>query len=151
MTPKKDKKAIAENITKQARYAKVLYIWTDCDREGEYIGAEVRQAAFIGNARLEVKRAQFSNTERAYVSLLPSQTVADFQGQSHIIRAAQSPVLLDEGQVNAVGARIEIDLRLGAVFTRFQTLALQMMGGDLSDRIISYGLLLRDTTCPILV
>ena len=46
---------------------------------------------------------------------------------------------MDEGQVNAVGARIEIDLRLGAVFTRFQTLTLQLMGGDLSDRMISYG------------
>lgn len=75
--PKKDKKAIAENITKQARYAKILFIWTDCDREGEYIGAEVRQAAFVGNARLEVKRAQFSNTERAYVNLFQPQTVTD--------------------------------------------------------------------------
>ena len=61
----KDKTAIAQNITNQARYAKALFIWTDCDREGEYIGAEVRQAAFKGNARLEIKRAQFSNTERA--------------------------------------------------------------------------------------
>ncbi|MCJ1429539.1 DNA topoisomerase, partial [Sticta canariensis] len=117
-----DKKAIADNITKQARYSKVLFIWTDCDREGEYIGSEVRQAAFKGNARLEVKRAQFSNTERA-----------------HVIRAAQNPILLDERQVNAVGARIEVDLRLGAVFTRFQTLTLQLMGGDLEDRVVSYG------------
>lgn len=57
--------AVADNITKQAQYAKALFIWTDCDREGEHIGSEVRQAAFKGNARLEVKRAQFSNTERA--------------------------------------------------------------------------------------
>ena len=56
---------MAENITQQARYAKALFIWTDCDREGEFIGSEVRQAAHKGNARLEVKRAQFSNTERA--------------------------------------------------------------------------------------
>ena len=60
-----DKKAIAENIKKQARYAKALFIWTDCDREGEHIGSEVRQAAFEGNQRLQVKRARFSNTERA--------------------------------------------------------------------------------------
>lgn len=66
LTIPKDKKAIADNITRQARYSKVLFIWTDCDREGEFIGSEVRQAAFKGNARLEVKRAQFSNTERAY-------------------------------------------------------------------------------------
>lgn len=49
-------------------------------------------------------------------------------------------MLLDERQVNAVGARIEVDLRLGAVFTRFQSLTLQLLGGDLSDRIISYGM-----------
>ena len=61
----KDKKAIADNITKQARYAKALFIWTDCDREGEHIGSEVRQAALEGNSRLQVKRARFSNTERA--------------------------------------------------------------------------------------
>ena len=63
-------KAIAENITKQAQYSRALFIWTDCDREGEHIGSEVRQAAFQGNRMLEVKRAQFSNTERAYVDLL---------------------------------------------------------------------------------
>ena len=50
---------------KQARYAKALFIWTDCDREGEHIGSEVRQAALEGNPRLQVKRARFSNTERA--------------------------------------------------------------------------------------
>jgi DNA topoisomerase-3 len=65
LTGRKDKKAIATNITTQARYAKALFIWTDCDREGEHIGSEVRQAAFEGNPRLQVKRARFSNTERA--------------------------------------------------------------------------------------
>lgn len=50
-----------------------------------------------------------------------------------------NPIELDERQVNAVAARIELDLRIGASFTRFQTLSLQIMGGDLEDRIISYG------------
>ncbi|KAL9592603.1 MAG: hypothetical protein Q9179_006554 [Wetmoreana sp. 5 TL-2023] len=119
----KDKESIANNITQQARFSKALFIWTDCDREGEHIGSEVRQAAFAGNPRLEVKRAVFSNTERA-----------------HVLRAAQNPIPLDERQVNAVAARIELDLRLGAVFTRFQTLILQALGGDLAnDRVISYG------------
>ena len=65
----KDKKSIADNITQQARYAKALFIWTDCDREGEHIGAEVREAALKGNNRLDVKRAKFSNTEQAYVDM----------------------------------------------------------------------------------
>ncbi|MCJ1374265.1 DNA topoisomerase [Loxospora ochrophaea] len=117
-----EKKAIADNITKQARFARALFIWTDCDREGEHIGAEVRKAAQDGNSRLEVKRAKFSNTERA-----------------HVIRAALNPINLDDRQVNAVAGRIELDLRLGAAFTRFQTLSLRTMGGDLVDRVISYG------------
>ena len=117
-----DKQSIADNITQQARYARALFIWTDCDREGEHIGSEVRQAAWKGNNTIDVKRAQFSNTERA-----------------HVIRAAQNPINLDERQVNAVAARIEIDLRLGAAFTRFQTLTLQTMGEEFQDRLISYG------------
>lgn len=50
-----------------ARGAKALFIWTDCDREGEHIGGEVRAAALEGNRGLEVKRARFSNIERALV------------------------------------------------------------------------------------
>lgn len=46
---------------------------------------------------------------------------------------------MDDRQVTAVSARIELDLRLGAAFTRYQTLTLREMGGDLADRIISYG------------
>ena len=60
-----DKKSIAKNIQEQARVSRILFIWTDCDREGEHIGSEVRKQAFMGNRRLEVKRAKFSNTERA--------------------------------------------------------------------------------------
>ncbi|EMR68371.1 putative dna topoisomerase iii protein [Eutypa lata UCREL1] len=62
-----DKKKIAENIEKQARYCSALCIWTDCDREGEHIGYEIREAAKKSNNRLEVKRAKFSNIEKAYV------------------------------------------------------------------------------------
>lgn len=59
----------------------------------------------------------------------------------HVIRAAKNPINLDDRKVNAVAARIELDLRLGAAFTRFTTLSLQTMGGDLEERVISYGLL----------
>ena len=64
---KKDKKVIARNIEAESRSARVLYIWTDCDREGEYIGTEIRDIALKTNSRLEVKRAKFSNIEREYV------------------------------------------------------------------------------------
>ena len=57
----------------------------------------------------------------------------------HVIEAAQNPVDLDDRQANAVAARIELDLRIGASFTRLQTLQLQNLGEALNDRIISYG------------
>ena len=63
-----DKKAIASNIESQARNAQILYIWTDCDREGENIGTEIRDIALKVNPRLRVCRARFSNIERAQVS-----------------------------------------------------------------------------------
>lgn len=124
------KKAISQNIERQARYAQALFIWTDCDREGEHIGTEIREVAVASNPRLgqpgNVVRARFSNIER-----------------QHIIQAARSPIALDEAQANAVAARIELDLRIGASFTRMQTLNLRPlfqannMGDDV--RVLSYG------------
>lgn len=65
LTRKQDRKAVAQNIETEARRARYLVIWTDCDREGEHIGGEIRDAAKKGNRNLEVKRARFSNIERA--------------------------------------------------------------------------------------
>ncbi|OAX81090.1 hypothetical protein ACJ72_04572 [Emergomyces africanus] len=118
----KDKQGIADNIRKLARQSKAIFIWTDCDREGEHIGTEVRYQARKGNPGIEVKRARFSNTERA-----------------HILQAATNLIELDDYQANAVAARIELDLRIGAAFTRLQTLQLKSLGGVLDDRVISYG------------
>ncbi|KFY46894.1 hypothetical protein V495_02200 [Pseudogymnoascus sp. VKM F-4514 (FW-929)] len=117
-----DKTVIAKNIETQARNARVLFIWTDCDREGEHIGNEVREQAVKGNSSIEVKRAKFSNIERA-----------------HVINAAKHPIDLDSRQVDAVAARIELDLRIGYAFTRFQTTSLQPLGGPLADAKLSYG------------
>lgn len=117
-----DKKPIAKNIQTQARYARTLFIWTDCDREGEHIGTEVANEAKKGNPNIIIKRARFSNTERA-----------------HIIQAAHAPIDLDARQANAVAARIELDLRIGAAFTRFQTLELQTITDKLAEQVISYG------------
>lgn len=64
------KMEIASNIQSEARGARALFIWTDCDREGEHIGHEVRTEALSSNPRMEVKRARFSNIERAYVFYL---------------------------------------------------------------------------------
>jgi DNA topoisomerase-3 len=65
-----DKKVVASNIEAQARYADILFIWTDCDREGEHIGTEIRDIALKANPNMQVWRARFSNIERACVLLL---------------------------------------------------------------------------------
>lgn len=58
---------------------------------------------------------------------------------SQIHRACQNPVELDVRQADAVEARISLDLRLGAAFTRFQTLQLQSRVPELAENVISYG------------
>lgn len=67
LTMQKDKQVISRNIADEARRHDLLYIWTDCDREGENIGAEIRDIARKANPRIHVKRARFSNIERALV------------------------------------------------------------------------------------
>lgn len=57
----------------------------------------------------------------------------------HVINAAKHPINLDSRQVDAVAARIELDLRIGYAFTRFQTLSLQTLGGPLAEAKLSYG------------
>jgi DNA topoisomerase-3 len=127
-----EKKGIAANIESQARHSQILFIWTDCDREGEHIGGEVRDVALKTNPRLrqpgKTVRARFSNIER-----------------THIIQAARTPIPLDESQVNAVAARIELDLRIGLSFTRWQTITIVdylkargVFGVD-EKRVLSYG------------
>ncbi|KAK2729155.1 DNA topoisomerase [Colletotrichum kahawae] len=117
-----DKKTVAENIERQARYCQLLVIWTDCDREGEHIGKEIVHAARKGKPDIQVKRATFSNIERA-----------------HILSAARRLTDLDQKQVDAVDTRIELDLRIGYAFTRFLTLSLRPLGGALLEKTISYG------------
>lgn len=60
---------------------------------------------------------------------------------SHVLRAAKEPIELDELQANAVAARIELDLRIGAAFTRLQSLQLQPLTPILANQTISYGTL----------
>ncbi|KAI5123889.1 hypothetical protein M0805_005705 [Coniferiporia weirii] len=117
-------KTIEENLKAEARTADELMIWTDCDREGENIGAEVAKICREANARIRVTRARFS-------AIIPQQ----------IHNAAQNPVALDQAQADAVEARTVLDLRLGAAFTRMQTLTLQRRFAQIQDAgaPVSYG------------
>ncbi|PWN40734.1 prokaryotic type I DNA topoisomerase [Ceraceosorus guamensis] len=113
---------VAQNLKNLARTSDELIIWTDCDREGEMIGKEVEMACREGNHRIITKRARFS---------------AIVAAQIHA--AMRSPVALDHLAASAVEARIELDLRLGAAFTRLQTLRLQKEFGELNKAVVSWG------------
>ncbi|KAI0697280.1 DNA topoisomerase [Cytidiella melzeri] len=121
-TVKKNSQTIARNLTNEARRAQRLMIWTDCDREGENIGAEIAGVCRKVQRNIVVQRARFS-------AIIAQQ----------IHNAAQHPVLLDMAQSNAVEARIILDLRIGAAFTRLQTLYLQQRFRQLEKEVISYG------------
>ena len=46
---------------------------------------------------------------------------------------------LDQAQADAVEARILLDLKIGAAFTRMQTLSLQAKFQVLEEKLVSYG------------
>ena len=116
-----DMKGVAANLETQARQAQRLIIWTDCDREGEYIGGEVEKICLKVNPRLDVYRAQYSVVSGN-----------EFQRAMNTLRR------LDRRQIDAVDARSELDLRTGAAFTRLQTLALQRSFEQIKS-VVSYG------------
>lgn len=61
---------VSRNISKEARMASKLFIWTDCDREGEHIGWEIANVAKGANRGLrdtDITRAVFNNVEARYV------------------------------------------------------------------------------------
>lgn len=129
-----DQRKIAENIRREARHADYLMIWTDCDREGEYIGYEIFKEAQRSNRRLTEQRlfrAVFSHLER-----------------NHILHAARHPERLDMRSVEAVSTRMELDLRTGVSFTRLltDTMARRVFGRNnnrgkhgTDSTVISYG------------
>lgn len=57
---KKENEGIARNLKSEARRVQTLMIWTDCDREGENIGAEIVGVCREVQRNLAVRRARFS-------------------------------------------------------------------------------------------
>lgn len=94
----------------------------DCDLEGENIAYEVIDISGTYNKRLDIFRAKFS-------ALIPRD----------IFRTLDHPERPNKNMSDAVDARQEIDLRLGAAFTRFQTMRLQGKFDALKENVISYG------------
>ncbi|CAI2732107.1 unnamed protein product [Schistosoma spindalis] len=119
----KDYEPIKQTLQREVRSCQKLIIWTDCDREGENIGVEVIDVCKEVKPNIEVLRARFSEITPAAVH-----------------RAVNGLTNPDYNASTAVDARQELDLRIGAAFTRFQTLRLRRVFPQaLSDQLISYG------------
>ncbi|XP_003465949.1 DNA topoisomerase 3-alpha isoform X1 [Cavia porcellus] len=114
---------IKKTLERETRQCQALVIWTDCDREGENIGFEIIHVCKAVKPSLQVLRARFSE-------ITP-----------HAVRTAcQNLTEPDQRVSDAVDVRQELDLRIGAAFTRFQTLRLQKVFPEvLAEQLISYG------------
>ncbi|KAJ3413012.1 hypothetical protein HDV05_008603 [Chytridiales sp. JEL 0842] len=120
---KEDMKDIKKNLLNEAKYAHALVIWTDNDREGEKIGADVMRLCQSANARLIVKRARFSVIQPREIN-----------------QAWTNLGVIDMLQAAAVDVRMELDLRIGAAFSRFQTLGLRPHFHQFNEKsLISFG------------
>ncbi|PON32607.1 DNA topoisomerase, type IA [Parasponia andersonii] len=122
-----DKLGIKRTLEEEARRCQWLVLWLDCDREGENIAFEVLQVCTAVNPHLTIKRAHFS-------ALI----------ERDIHEAAQNLVPPNKFFADAVDARQEIDLRIGASFTRFQTMLLRDAfvidaATDERNLVLSYG------------
>ncbi|NWY02920.1 TOP3A topoisomerase, partial [Nothoprocta ornata] len=114
---------IKRTLEREVQQCQALVIWTDCDREGENIGFEIIHVCKAVKPNLRVFRARFSE-----ITL-------------HAVRSAcENLTQPDQKTSDAVDVRQELDLRIGAAFTRFQTLRLRKIFPDvLADQLISYG------------
>ncbi|KAE8578852.1 hypothetical protein XENTR_v10023799 [Xenopus tropicalis] len=114
---------IKRTLEREVRQCQALIIWTDCDREGENIGFEIIHVCKSVKPNLQVFRARFSEITPRSIRM-----------------ACEHLVQPDQNISDAVDVRMELDLRIGAAFTRFQTLRLQkMFPSVLSNQLISYG------------
>lgn len=118
---KEDNKPIEKNLQVYAARATKLVLWLDCDREGENIAHEVISVCIAANPRLTISRAKFSALT-----------------QRDIVHAINHLVAPDSRASEAVDARQEMDLRIGAAFTRLQTISLRSQFEGL-PKVISFG------------
>ncbi|KAM9695205.1 DNA topoisomerase 3-alpha isoform 2-T2 [Trichechus inunguis] len=114
---------IKKTLERETQQCQALVIWTDCDREGENIGFEIIHVCKAVKPSLPVLRARFSEITPQAIRL-----------------ACENLTDPDQRVSDAVDVRQELDLRIGAAFTRFQTLRLQRIFPEvLAEQLISYG------------
>ena len=103
-------KGIIRSVAKLAKEADDVIIATDFDREGELIGADVRDIVVKANPKVPVSRVRFSAITKGEID-----------------RAFAEPGVISEDLAQAGEARQDIDLVWGAVLTRYLTLANQLI------------------------
>lgn len=113
-----------QNVAKGCDY---LILWLDCDKEGENICFEV-----IHNTESYMNKPQAGCQQifRAHFSAI---------GTKDIKAAMNNLGVPNKGASLSVDARQELDLRMGVVFTRFQSLYFHGKYGNLNSKLISYG------------
>jgi DNA topoisomerase IA len=114
---------LVENLKHLGSQIDELWLWLDCDREGEAIADEVRTIVLSGAHNRRAPRIR-----RAIFNALT---------QDQVEKAISNLKLVDERAVQAANTRSELDLRLGAVFTRFQSLLLA--NRPKVYKVLSYG------------
>ncbi len=104
-------KALVSTLKKLAKEADAVVIATDYDREGELIGADIKDLILQANPGVEISRARFS-------ALTPQEITEAFANTDR----------LNENLARAGEARQDIDLIWGAALTRFISLATTRLG-----------------------
>ena len=87
---------IVEHLQELGQESDYLYLWLDCDREGENIGFEV--------ISLTQDFIHYDNVYRARFSALT---------KTELINAYENPVRPDKYSAMSVDARQELDLKIG--------------------------------------
>ncbi|NIM04090.1 MAG: hypothetical protein GTN65_00345, partial [Armatimonadetes bacterium] len=101
-------KAVANTVRAAVHGAETLIVMSDNDREGENIGMQIVRIARRVVPTLRIKRMRFS-------AVTPEQIWTAYRNLDELNSALS----------NASEARQEVDLRLGAAFTRLATLSVQ--------------------------
>lgn len=122
-----DKGRMTGHLQSVAKGCDYLVLWLDCDKEGENICFEV-----IHNTESYMNKPQGGSQQifRAHFSAI---------GTKDIKAAMNNLGVPNKGASLSVDARQELDLRMGVVFTRFQSLYFHGKYGDLNSKLISYG------------
>ncbi|XP_033112816.1 DNA topoisomerase 3-beta-1-like [Anneissia japonica] len=114
-------------LSREGHGVDYLILWLDCDKEGENICFEV-----IGAVKPNMNRSR-SSEKTIFRAKFSAITESDVKGA---MKNLGDP---NRNEAMSVDARLELDLRIGCAFTRFQTKFFQGKYGNLDSNLISYG------------